>query len=606
MPVNVIGTLKPKNNGKFPVAEAVDILVSGGLRLDKALDNKADLSTVSFALAGKANNSDITNLQAQIDLLITPVTQDAEVQNARVDANGTSYVSLKARLDAEQGKVATLTSSLYSITNVYDYQDNTLDKYINSEGTIIDASTLNAWTITDYMPVTGGASIEYSGLTNVGSAPYSAWYNSSKTLISTFKQATGTNTLTVPSNAKYVRFSVGNPDQQLFECFSVVSKIPDLTEVYSEIEFLSDEIDVINEELTTNVTIYHEGNITNDKYIDQNGDIQDNPSQVFGVTDYIDVRDCDSIQYTGLRHIGSESIQSATYDSSKQLIAVFKQGTGTQSLNVSNVGYVRFTVAISTVVGDDPEISDYENFYVNAPINKIDDLSNKITVPYRDITWCVLGDSLTQKTSMARTAYYDWIKQDTGINIVNLGRSGEGYARGDYFYTAISQCDPSTFDFMTIFGSGNDCNIPEIWQDGRTWQEALGNITDNGTMSLCGYINRAIDKFYEVAPLKKLGIVTPTPWKNYANANGTLNKYHDTTGGSMDDYSNALVAICKLRGIPCLDLYHSSGLRPWDNAFLAEYYNENGVQDTGVHPNSKGHKWISQMFAEFIKKYLIS
>lgn len=39
MPVNVIGTLKPKNNGKFPVAEAADIKVTDDLRLDEALEN---------------------------------------------------------------------------------------------------------------------------------------------------------------------------------------------------------------------------------------------------------------------------------------------------------------------------------------------------------------------------------------------------------------------------------------------------------------------------------------------------------------------------------------------------------------------------------------
>jgi hypothetical protein len=101
MPVNVIGTLKPKNNGKFPVAEAVDIKVKDDLRLDKALENKADLATVNFALAGKADNSDINDLQSQINEIITPVTQDAEVQNARVGADGTSYQTLKSRLDEE-------------------------------------------------------------------------------------------------------------------------------------------------------------------------------------------------------------------------------------------------------------------------------------------------------------------------------------------------------------------------------------------------------------------------------------------------------------------------------------------------------------------------
>jgi endonuclease/exonuclease/phosphatase family metal-dependent hydrolase len=104
MPVNVIGTLKPKNNGKFPVAEAVDIKVTDDLRLDEALENKADLSTVNFALDNKADKTTTTSLQNQINNIISPVTEDAEVINAREGADGTSYQTLKARLDAESVK----------------------------------------------------------------------------------------------------------------------------------------------------------------------------------------------------------------------------------------------------------------------------------------------------------------------------------------------------------------------------------------------------------------------------------------------------------------------------------------------------------------------
>lgn len=99
MPVNVIGTLKPKNNGKFPVAEAVDIKVTEELRLDEALTNKADLDTLNFALSIKADKTTTTSLQNQINEIITPVTQDAEVQNARVDGDGVTYNTLKQRID---------------------------------------------------------------------------------------------------------------------------------------------------------------------------------------------------------------------------------------------------------------------------------------------------------------------------------------------------------------------------------------------------------------------------------------------------------------------------------------------------------------------------
>ena len=108
MPVNVIATVKPKNNGAFPVVEAVDVAVTDELRLPAALAAKADASALAetnFEVEGKADSTDLisatTNLQAQIDQLITPVTEDAEVQNARVGEDGTSYTTLKERLDSE-------------------------------------------------------------------------------------------------------------------------------------------------------------------------------------------------------------------------------------------------------------------------------------------------------------------------------------------------------------------------------------------------------------------------------------------------------------------------------------------------------------------------
>lgn len=132
MPVRVIDTLKPKNNGDFPIAEAADIAVGESLRLPDALDLKANVDDVTTSLAAKADTTamnaalaakadttamnaalqskaDTTttaSLQSQINELITPVTQDAEVQNARVGIDGTEYETLNARLEAENGAAA--------------------------------------------------------------------------------------------------------------------------------------------------------------------------------------------------------------------------------------------------------------------------------------------------------------------------------------------------------------------------------------------------------------------------------------------------------------------------------------------------------------------
>jgi hypothetical protein len=183
MAVHVIDTIKPKNGLSFPIVEDVDVLiVDSGKRLSEvvatmatqtmiealqfAISSKAsqsDLEALQAAVEDKADAADLTaleaevdakadssalttaaaNLQAQIDNLVTPVTQDAEVQNARVGADGTSYQTLKARLDAEEASdkdtAAAIKDDLATITGVVGDLPITRDKaYINTSGSTVD------------------------------------------------------------------------------------------------------------------------------------------------------------------------------------------------------------------------------------------------------------------------------------------------------------------------------------------------------------------------------------------------------------------------------------------------------------------------------------
>lgn len=143
MPVNIIDTLKPKNGGNFKIVEAIDVFVEGYSSLADAVShfatdvmieainvvlsskaNASDLTALSAVVNTKADSSDLTaltsvvngkantldvntataNLQSQIDALITPVTQDAEVQNARIDTEGDTQTTLKERLDADYSR----------------------------------------------------------------------------------------------------------------------------------------------------------------------------------------------------------------------------------------------------------------------------------------------------------------------------------------------------------------------------------------------------------------------------------------------------------------------------------------------------------------------
>ena len=226
-------------------------------------------------------------------------------------------------------------------------------------------------------------------------------------------------------------------------------------------------------------------------------------------------------------------------------------------------------------------------------------------VDYSDLTWALIGDSLTQKNYRAYTAYYDYIHDATGVQYINKALSGRGYVSTNYYFkTEIQQLinEAAEFDFCTIFGSGNDLSEAN-WPAAITatdFDEALGEASDTGNDTICGAINQTIDLFLDNFPTKKLGIITPTPWEEYCNPDGTI------TGTRMDKYTNKIIEICKRRGIPCLDLYHNSGMRPWDADYRAEYYVERGVVDTpATHPNSLGHKWLAPMFLRFIQQFLI-
>lgn len=198
MSIEIIDILKPKNGLSFKLIEDVDIAVQGYESLadavshfatqsavqqiiNAALSGKQDtltttqlaavnsgitselvtqIGTNTTAIAGKASQADLTaletevdskadasdlttataNLQAQIDAIVTPATQDAEVQNARVGADGTSHATLKARCDSDDEKHTQSEADIQSI----------LDEAISQK------TNLTSQYVLGYITLTGG------------------------------------------------------------------------------------------------------------------------------------------------------------------------------------------------------------------------------------------------------------------------------------------------------------------------------------------------------------------------------------------------------------------------------------------------------------------
>lgn len=196
--------------------------------------------------------------------------------------------------------------------------------------------------------------------------------------------------------------------------------------------------------------------------------------------------------------------------------------------------------------------------------------------------WACIGDSLTEHNQRTTMNYHDYIVAETGITVFNLGHSGCGYAQqGGNNQTFADQAAniPNDTNVITIFGSGND---------GSSGLE-IGDPTDSGTTTICGCINATLDIIYANHPTTPLGVITPTPWSNKEPSDGNT---------WMKNYSEAIISICLLRGIPYLDLWHCSNLHPSDVNFRPLAYSKD--DGGGVHPDETGHAIIAPRIRQFL------
>ena len=136
----------------------------------------------------------------------------------------------QARTDISELKSS--VSALPDI-NIFDKTNVTVG-YIKSDGSTTETAT---WNITNYIPVDPSYIYSYNGITIPGGSPYSAYYDNNKDLISTFKQATGSNALGIPAGCAYVRFSIYDTDLDTFN-FNIrkMPTVPEMVTLKSEIE----------------------------------------------------------------------------------------------------------------------------------------------------------------------------------------------------------------------------------------------------------------------------------------------------------------------------------------------------------------------------------
>lgn len=313
MSIEIIDLLKPKNGLSFKLIEDIDIAVTGYESLADAVSHFATtamIEAINLVLSGKqdklttaqlnAVNSGITSelvtqigtnttaiankvdasaltaatasLQAQIDNIVTPATQDAEVQNARIGEDGTSYVSLKSRLDNEQTEINDKIGNIKTLSTdeaiTFTEEANGLKE---SNGVISDSESTQNYFHT-YISVTAGET--YRIKTYVGTSSSYPYYiyaivsTADKTVVGRYapkeeSAAYKTYNITVPVGATALGVMRYKSSQYSINITKVISEIVPLqTQISSFDKNMPININLHNSTTDTSGLINDTGSVT--------------------------------------------------------------------------------------------------------------------------------------------------------------------------------------------------------------------------------------------------------------------------------------------------------------------------------------------------------
>ena len=486
-------------------------------------------------------------------------------------------------------KIDEITDISYG-KNRFNANGNILEGYYLGSGGNLIAS--EDWSVSDYCYVKGFENIVASANASQTTYNLTMWYTCTYDENKQFLAQIGNGyTFSLDSNVAFVRFCVhsfsnytqiqveSGTSRTGYEPYTetlnvITDKTLSMANVPADAKVVGETIGTVTDEL------YYEPvqlTMIDSKYVSgSTGAITNASNANHKISDYIEITPNSKVMIT-TEHFWSQGLY-AFYDENKVFISGMSSNPGSTVTELQNA-IVKVPVnAKFLVIGYLYQTSFPEPFVFQG----IKQQANP-SVIWSAKKWTCIGDSLTAYNTRTSMHYFNYIQGATGINIVNMGVSGSGYAKGtDNFMNRVLNV-PTDSDVVTIFGSGNDASSGV----------ELGTATDTGTSTLGGIINTTIDNLYSVMPVVQLGLVTPTPWQG--------NMPYDN--GWMEKYANLIKEICYLRSIPCLDLYHCSNLDPNRSEVRSLAYAKD--DGNGVHPSELGHKIIASRFLGFLHNLIL-
>ena len=189
-------------------------------------------------------------------------------------------------------------------------------------------------------------------------------------------------------------------------------------------------------------------------------------------------------------------------------------------------------------------------------------------------TWYVIGDSISDTALSPQTKYMTVLgNKFSNLTINNVGKDGShftnkttGYSTFATLLAKLPSSDPSV---ITIFGGVNDyiqsCTI--------------GDISSTDTSNFYGALNDFVTTLNnKYTNAKKLFII---PLNMRAGVFSTNSNGTNSLGNTLQQYRDAIIAVCKANNIEYIDLHEDTELQP------------DLISSDGLHPTQDGHKLLA-------------
>ena len=360
-------------------------------------------------------------------------------------------------------------------------------------------------------------------------------------------------------------------------------------EVDSETDSIKEDIVNVNRNVYMDAynELYVEALLTYGYYINKNGVITENPSMAWCISDYMDVSKASFIVYKGLTALGSENVNSAWYNSNKEIVSVFKQQTGENILQIpQNAKYVRFSIAL----GDS---YDNKNFSCKSVVRTVKWEYYNYVNKFVGKNALVIGDSLTAalKWQLQLIRNLHMTIQTHALGGAGIKQIIDGATIAGATLSPLSVEEVTNKDLIVFFGGTNNMNQAH---------GAVGDVYPTNK-TVCGEMQYAINKIFELLKTAnnltcRVVAVTPycfgaTEW----NDNALLK---DGAG-----LAESIEKVANYNGLACFNAYNESGI----NQFTWAVYTNNATPTDAsgnvldqLHLNDYGYAYLGDLITQFI------